>query len=174
MTSAAAHVDALTRTIEDFPQPGIAFRDLTPLLADGEAFATVVDALVAPFSGSYDVVAGIEARGFAFAAAAAGRTGTGLVLVRKGGRLPGTTHGQDYALEYGSDRLEVHVDQVPRGTRVLVVDDVIATGGTLEAAATLVERAGWSVAGLAVVLELAALAGRGRIAPRALHAVATR
>ncbi len=173
MTSAIEFVSALTRTIPDFPRPGVGFKDLTPVLADGEAFGAVVDALVGPFSGSYDVVAGVEARGFAFAAAAAGRSGTGLVLIRKGGKLPGETHGQDYVLEYGSDRLELHVDQVPTGTRVLVIDDVIATGGTLGAAATLVERAGWTVAGLAVVLELGLLGGRARLAPRDLHAVVT-
>lgn len=171
MVSAAEHVAALTRVIEGFPRPGVAFEDLTPVLADGEALASVADALVAPFAGEFDVVAGIEARGFAFAAAAAGRGKHGLVLLRKGGKLPGLTDGQDYELEYGTDRLELHVDQVPRGTRVLIVDDVVATGGTLGAAATLVERAGWRVAGLSVVLELAFLGGRVRLAPREVHAV---
>ncbi len=174
MPTAAEYLDALTRTVPDFPRRGVAFKDLTPVLADGEAFGAVVDALVAPFAGAYDVVAGIEARGFAFAAAAAGRNGVGLVLLRKGGKLPGETDGQDYELEYGSDRLELHVDQVPAGTRVLIVDDVISTVGTLRAAATLVERAGWEVAGLAVVLELGFLAGRAQLAPRELHEVVTR
>ena len=171
MATAAERVEALTRTIADFPRPGVAFRDLTPVLADAGAFAAAVESLVGPFAGGYDVVAGIEARGFAFAAAAAGLTGTGLVLLRKAGRLPGETHGVDYALEYGTDRLEMHVDQVPAATRVLVVDDVLATGGTLAAAAELVERAGCTVAGLAVVLELAGLGGRDRLAPRDVHAV---
>ncbi len=171
MPTAAEYVAALTRTIPDFPRPGIGFEDLTPVLADGAALAAVADALVAPFAGDYDVLAGVEARGFPFAAAAAGRNGQGLLLLRKGGKLPGATHGEDYELEYGRDRLEVHVDQVPAGTRVLLVDDVLATGGTLEAAATVIERAGWSVAGLSVVLELGFLGGRGRLGSRRVHAV---
>jgi len=174
MRTAAEYVDSLTRQIPDFPRPGVGFRDLTPVIADGTAFAAVVDALLAPFVGRFDVVAGIEARGFPFAAAAAGRGDHGLVLLRKGGKLPGATLGQGYELEYGTDRLELHVDQVPAGTRVLIVDDVLATGGTLSAAATLVERAGWQVTGLAVVLELKALDGRARLASRELHAVAAR
>ncbi|HWL02326.1 MAG TPA: adenine phosphoribosyltransferase [Microbacteriaceae bacterium] len=171
MPTAAQYIESLTRTIRDFPRPGIEFKDLTPVLADRDALASVADALVAPFAGDYDVIAGIEARGFAFAAAAAARTGAGLVLIRKGGKLPGETHGEEYELEYGTDRLEVHVDQVAAGTRVLVVDDVLATGGTLGAAQTLIERAGWRVAGLAVVLELGFLGGRARLAPRVPYTV---
>ncbi|GMA92846.1 hypothetical protein GCM10025869_33750 [Homoserinibacter gongjuensis] len=128
MTDAAAHLHRLIRTIPDFPEPGIQFRDLTPVLADGEAFATVTDALVAPFAGRYDVVAGVEARGFALAAAAAARSRHGLLLIRKAGKLPGTTLGESYTLEYGQATLELHAEQLPAGTRVLLVDDVLATG----------------------------------------------
>src|SRR5690606_38749397 len=117
------------------------------------------------------VIAGIEARGFAFAAAAAARSGVGLVLIRKAGKLPGPTHGEDYELEYGTDRLEVHLGQVAAGSRVLIVDDVLATGGTLAAAQTLVERAGWVTAGFAVVLELGFLGGRSRLGGRVPYAI---
>lgn len=157
--------------IPDFPQPGIRFQDLTPVLADGEALAALAEELVAPFEGGFDVIAGIEARGFALAAAAAARTGHGVLLVRKAGKLPGETLAQSYELEYGSATLEVHLDQVPAASRVLIVDDVLATGGTLDATAQLIERAGWSVAGLSVALELPELGGRERLAPREIHAV---
>jgi len=172
VTTPAAQLRSLIRTIPDFPSPGIAFRDLTPVLADAEGLRLACESLVAPYLGEFDVIAGIEARGFAFAAAAAAFTGTGVLLVRKAGKLPGETIGESYELEYGSARIEVHADQLPAGTRVLVVDDVLATGGTLAATATLVERAGWRVAGLAVVLELADLGGRARLG-RGVHAVAT-
>ncbi len=171
--SAAEAVARLTRVIPDFPEPGISFQDLTPVIADGEAFATVADALVEPFAGRFDVIAGVEARGFAFGAAAAARHGVGVVLVRKAGKLPGGTIRHAYQLEYGSAELEVHVDQVPPGTRVLIVDDVLATGGTLEATASLVDRAGWSIAGLSTVLELAALGGRGRLTGLEVAAIRT-
>lgn len=164
MTSAVEHLDRLTRVIPDFPEPGILFRDLTPVFADGPALAAIADALVEPFDGQYDVVAGVEARGFALAAASAARSGHGLLLIRKAGKLPGETIQESYALEYGTASLEVHVDQLPAGTRVLVVDDVLATGGTLGAAQRLVERAGWTVAGTAVVLELEGLGGREKVA----------
>lgn len=173
MITAAQHLARLTRVIPDFPSPGIVFRDLTPALADAEALASVTDALIAPFAGGFDVIAGIEARGFALAAAAAARHAAGLLLVRKAGRLPGATIAQSYSLEYATATLEVHLDQVPAGSRVLIVDDVLATGGTLGAAATLIERAGWQVAGLTVALELAALAGRAHLAPRELTALLT-
>ncbi len=172
MTSAAEHILALTRTIPDFPLPGIGFKDLTPVLADAEGLRVACEALVAPFLGEFDVIAGVEARGFAFGAAAAAFTGTGVLLVRKAGKLPGETIGEAYELEYGSAEIEVHAGQLPLGTRVLVVDDVLATGGTLGATATLIERAGWQVAGLAVVMELAALGGRARL-DRDVHAVLT-
>ena len=172
MTDASAHLARLIRTIPDFPSPGIQFRDLTPVLADGAAFGAVTDALVAPFEGSYDVVAGVEARGFALAAAAAGRSGHGLLLVRKAGKLPGETLSESYTLEYGEATLQVHAGQFPAGTRVLLVDDVLATGGTLAASQRLIERAGWQLAGTAVVLELDGLGGRERLAPREVLALA--
>lgn len=169
---AAAAIASLARTIPDFPEPGILFVDLTPVLADGPALAAVAAELVAPFAGTFDVVAGVEARGFAFAAAAATAAGTGLLLVRKAGKLPGATLAESYALEYGAATLEVHVDQLTAGTRVLLVDDVLATGGTLGAAARLIERAEWSLAGIAVVLEIPALGGRATLG-RDVHALAT-
>lgn len=171
--TAASTVESLTRVIPDFPEPGVQFMDLTPVLADASALAAVSDALVAPFVGEIDVIAGVEARGFAFAAAAAARSGLGLLLIRKAGKLPGQRIAESYSLEYGQATLEVHLDQVPAGTRVLLVDDVLATGGTLGAAATLIERAGWNVAGISVVLEIAALPGRSAIAPREVAVVRT-
>jgi len=171
VTDATAHLDALTRVIPDFPEPGILFRDLTPVFADGVAFAAVTDALVAPFAGTFDVIAGVEARGFALAAAAAARSGHGLLLIRKAGKLPGATLSESYALEYGEATLQVHADQLAAGTRVLLVDDVLATGGTLGASQRLIERAGWSLAGTAVVLELDGLGGRERLAPNEVLAL---
>lgn len=165
MTDAATHLHRLIRTIPDFPEPGIQFRDLTPVLADGPAFAAVVDALVAPYAGEYDIVAGVEARGFALAAGAAARSEHGLLLIRKAGKLPGTTLDESYTLEYGQATLQVHTEQLPPGTRVLLVDDVLATGGTLAASQRLIERAGWVLAGTTVVLELDGLGGRERLAP---------
>ncbi|WP_166869697.1 adenine phosphoribosyltransferase [Salinibacterium sp. ZJ70] len=163
MTPAPAHLDRLTRVIPDFPEPGILFRDLTPVFADGPALASVADALVEPFNGEYDVVAGVEARGFALAAASAARSGHGLLLIRKAGKLPGETLRESYALEYGEATLEVHTGQVPAGTRVLLVDDVLATGGTLAASQRLIARAGWVLAGTSVVLELDGLGGRDKV-----------
>jgi adenine phosphoribosyltransferase len=152
--TAAATVETLTRVIPDFPEAGVQFMDLTPVLADASALAEVSDALVAPFLGEVDVIAGVE-------------------LIRKAGKLPGERIAESYSLEYGEATLEVHLDQVPAGTRVLLVDDVLATGGTLGAAATLIERAGWHVAGISVVLEIAALDGRAAIAPREVAVVRT-
>jgi len=172
VTDATAHLERLIRTIPDFPEPGILFRDLTPVFADGTAFGAVTDALVAPFAGSYDVIAGVEARGFALAAGAAARSGHGLLLIRKAGKLPGETLSESYALEYGEATLQVHTDQLAPGTRVLLLDDVLATGGTLGASQQLIERAGWRLAGTAVVLELAGLGGRERLEPREVTALA--
>lgn len=173
MTDAAALLDTHTRVIPDFPEPGILFRDLTPVFADAEAFAAVIDALTAPFEGQYDIVAGVEARGFALAAGVAARSGHGLLLIRKAGKLPGETIRESYALEYGDATLEVHTGQLPAGSRVLLVDDVLATGGTLAASQTLIERAGWVLAGTAVVLELDGLGGRERLEPREVVALQT-
>ena len=162
----------LTREVPDFPEPGVLFRDLSPVLADAEAFAAVADALAAPFAGRFDVVAVVEARGFPFAAAIAVRHGVGLALIRKAGKLPGARLTEEYALEYGSAALEVHVDQVPAGSRILIVDDVLATGGTLGAAHRLAERAGWAVAGCSVAIEIVELGGRTSLQPHDVHSIA--
>ncbi|OJF13538.1 adenine phosphoribosyltransferase [Couchioplanes caeruleus] len=171
---AAALVAGRVVDVPDFPKPGIAFKDLTPLFADGPVFREVVDRIVAHHGAdSFDVVAGIEARGFVLAAALAYATGTGVVPIRKAGKLPRQTHAASYALEYGEATLEVHQDSFAAGQRVLVVDDVLATGGTAAAALELVERAGGTVSGFTVVMELGFLPGRQRLSPRAVHALLT-
>jgi adenine phosphoribosyltransferase len=160
--------------VPDFPKPGILFKDLTPLFADGPAFREVVDGIVAHYgAASFDVVAGIEARGFVIAAAIAYATGVGVVPVRKAGKLPRETHRASYELEYGEAALEVHTDAFKPGERVLVVDDVLATGGTAATTLDLVERAGGTVAGFTVLLELSFLPGRERLEPREVHALLT-
>jgi adenine phosphoribosyltransferase len=161
------------RDVADFPKPGVAFKDLTPLLADAHAFAAAIDALVAPFrDAAIERVVGIEARGFIFGAAAAHALGAGFVPMRKPRKLPAATIGVDYALEYGQDRLEMHADALVRNERVLLVDDVLATGGTLAAAASLCEHAGATLAGAAMVAEIGFLEGRSRWRRDALlHAV---
>lgn len=150
-------------TIPDFPEPGVLFRDLTPVFADGPAFHALSEALTEPFAGRFDVLAGIEARGFLLAGAASALCGAGLLPVRKAGKLPRAVLREEYALEYGTAALEVHEGELPPGTRVLIVDDVLATGGTVAAAVRLVERAGWRVAGVSVAIELEALEGRGAL-----------
>lgn len=164
-------VERLTAVIPDFPQPGIMFRDLSPVFADGAAFRAVIDALIEPFRGRVDAVAGVEARGFVLAAAAAYALGTGVLVIRKAGKLPRPVIGEQYALEYGTATLELHPDELPAGSRVLVLDDVLATGGTLAAATALVERAGWVVAGVSVVLELEELHGRDALGDRDIRAL---
>ena len=173
VTAAARAVDELTVLVPDFPSPGIVFRDLTPVFADGEALRLVVDALIEKFAGRIDVVAGVEARGFVLAAAAAYALGTGMLVVRKAGKLPREVISEQYDLEYGTATLELQPADLPAGTRVLLLDDVLATGGTLSAAASLVERAGWQVAGIGVVLELDGLGGRERLAGHELTALVT-
>jgi len=165
---------SLIRDVADFPEPGIAFKDITPLLADAEAFALVVDRLAEHFVGRHiDKVVGIEARGFVLAAPVAHRLGAGLVPVRKPGKLPWDTHTAAYDLEYGSDRLEVHRDAVAPGERVVIVDDVLATGGTASATAELVETLGGEVVGLGFLIELAFLSGAARLGDRDLVALLT-
>ena len=160
------------RDVPDFPRPGIIFRDITPLLAAPDAFALTVDALAAPFADEpIEKVLGIEARGFVFAAPVAYRRGAGFVPVRKVGKLPWEVEREEYVLEYGTDLLEIHRDAELPGERVLIVDDVIATGGTAAAAARLVERLGGVVAGLAFLLELVDLDGRSQLEGRRVHAV---
>ena len=165
MTELAEKVAAVLRDVPDFPKPGIVFKDLTPLLADGPLFAEVVHAIADEHAASgFDVVAGVEARGFLFGAAVALAAGTGVVPVRKAGKLPWRTVTAAYELEYGEAVVEVHQDAFADHKRVLLVDDVLATGGTLAAAADLVGRAGGELAGVSVVVELTALRGRDRLA----------
>ena len=155
---------SLVRTIPDYPEKGVMFRDITTLLMDPAGFRKAVDELVQPYAGRrIDKVAGIEARGFILGGAVAHQLSTGFVPMRKKGKLPWATIGQDYALEYGVDRLEIHTDAIARGDQVLVIDDLIATGGTAEAAIRLVEAAGGVVVGCSFVIELPDLGGRGRL-----------
>lgn len=151
------------REIPDFPEPGVLFRDITPLLANGEAFSELISLLAERYRGRIDAVAGLESRGFILAAPLATALGIGMLTVRKAGKLPGPVVGIDYALEYGTARMEVRPDSVPAGARVLVVDDVLATGGTAAASVELLRQCGASIAGVAVLLELAALGGRAKL-----------
>ena len=165
-------ITTLVRDIPDYPQRGVVFKDITPLLADGPAFSAVVDALAATY-GPVDKVAGIEARGFILAAPVACRLGAGFVPIRKKGKLPGVTFAQDYDLEYGTATIEVLTDAFSPEDRVLVIDDVLATGGTARATADLVHRTGAEVAGLAVLLELSFLKGRARLPDLPVSALLT-
>ncbi|CAA9539632.1 MAG: Adenine phosphoribosyltransferase [uncultured Thermomicrobiales bacterium] len=160
----AEAIRAKIRDIPDFPQPGILFRDITPLLADGAAFQGLVDAVTERYRGQIDAVVAIESRGFIFGAPLAYALGVGLVPVRKAGKLPDRTLREEYTLEYGTATLEIHHDAVHHGERVLLVDDLLATGGTVRAAANLVERLGGEIAGVFVLAELSALGGRDRLA----------
>ncbi len=150
---------ALIRTIPDFPKPGIQFRDITTLLLDAQGFSASIERLAALVTCAPDLVAGIEARGFVVAAALAQRLGAGLLLVRKDGKLPGATIAEDYALEYGTDRLAVHVDACAPGARVLLADDLLATGGTALAATRLLRRAGAEVVEAVFIIDLPELGG---------------
>lgn len=154
-----ARAESLIRTIVDYPEPGVLFRDITPLLADAAALRVCIDAIAEPFAGRFDVVAGVEARGFLLAGAIAIAAGVGLVPIRKAGKLPRPAASVSYSLEYGTATIEAH-DDVRDGARVLVVDDVLATGGTLRAAQELVEALGGTVVGTAVLMELGGLGGR--------------
>ena len=154
---------SLIRTIPDYPKPGILFQDITPVLSNPEAFNVVVKAL-AEVDPESSVVAGIEARGFIFASAIAVAKGCGFVPIRKKGKLPYTTHSKQYGLEYGVDEIEIHTDAFQSGSKVLLVDDVLATGGTLVAAIELVKQAGGVVTDIAVLSEITFLSGRARIA----------
>lgn len=165
----AALVDGLIAVIPDFPEKGVVFRDLTPVFADGTALKALATGLVSPFDGRFDHIGGLEARGFLIAGAASVVCGAGVLSVRKAGKLPRAVLTQEYVLEYGTAALEVHVDQLPAGSRVLIVDDVLATGGTALAAANLVERAGWHVAGVSVALELDGLGGRAELEARGIE-----
>jgi adenine phosphoribosyltransferase len=162
------------RDVPDYPKPGVIFKDITPLLADHTAFAAVVDAIVAYHGrGTIDKVVGIEARGFILAAPVAYHFGAGFVPVRKKGKLPSATYSESYDLEYGSETIEVHQDAFSTGERVLIVDDVLATGGTAKATAELVRRTGAEVAGLSVLMELGFLNGRECLTGLDVHALVT-
>lgn len=164
---------ATLRDVPDFPEPGVTFKDITPVIADAELFAEVVRAHAEPWQGRVDAVAGLEARGFIFGAAIALHMGLGFVPVRKAGKLPGPTIGVDYALEYGTARIEVQREAVAPGARVLVVDDVLATGGTAAAACELLETCGAVVPGVEVLVEIEALGGRDVLAGRAVRSLVT-
>jgi adenine phosphoribosyltransferase len=183
-------IASLTVDVPDYPEPGVLFRDLTPVFADATGFRRMVEGLSAPAASDpraaavgeaagrdgdagFDIVVGVEARGFLLAAAVALASGVGVVPVRKAGKLPRERIAADYVLEYGTATLELHADSIPPGSRVLVVDDVLATGGTLGAAIALVEQLGGIVAAVSVVVELAALGGRERLAPHTVHALWT-
>ncbi|MEV4675390.1 MULTISPECIES: adenine phosphoribosyltransferase [Actinomadura] len=162
------------RDIPDYPKPGVMFKDITPLLADHVAFAGVVDTIVNHHGrGTIDKIVGIEARGFILAAPVAYHFGAGFVPVRKKGKLPAATHGETYDLEYGTETIEIHADALEPGDRVLIVDDVLATGGTARAAAELVRRGGGDVAGLSVLLELSFLRGRDKLGNLDVHSLVT-
>ena len=170
MTSVSDELRALIRTIPDFPRPGIQFRDITTLLLDAGGLTATVDALAATVDEPIDLVAAIEARGFAIGGALAVKLGAGLLLILKDGKLPGATIAEDYALEYGSDRLAMHVDACAPGSRVLIVDDLLATGGTALAAARLVKRAGGEIAGARFVVDLPELGGSKALADAGIEA----
>lgn len=160
------------RSIPDFPKPGILFYDVTTLLRDPEGFRDSVDAMCAPYAkGSIDLIAGIESRGFILGAAMADRLGTGFVPVRKLGKLPAKTVRESYSLEYGTDSLEVHEDAIQKGQRVLIVDDLLATGGTAAAVTKLVKKLGGELVGLAFLVELDFLPGRQKLEGENLHVV---
>jgi adenine phosphoribosyltransferase len=159
------------RDIPDFPVAGVTFKDFTPLLSDGPALRAVVQDISGRYAGQVDVIVGIEARGLILGAAVAYELGIGFVPVRKAGKLPGKTHSAEYDLEYGSAIIEVHADAFAGSKKALIMDDVLATGGTARAACELVERAGGSVEAVEVVLELCFLNGRSKLAGRVVHAM---
>lgn len=169
-----ATLDLKSRIVDvpDFPKKGIIFKDIMPLLADPKGFAATIDALAAPYLGKgVQVVAGIESRGFLLAAPLAQRLGAGFVPIRKKGKLPRATHRAEYALEYGTDSIEVHLDAFAKGTKVALIDDVLATGGTAGAALKLMDALGANVLGVSFLIELGFLNGREKLPGRAVHSV---
>jgi adenine phosphoribosyltransferase len=167
----AVDIEALIRNVPDFPKAGIQFKDITPLLSDGQGLRAVVDAMAARYRGKVDAIVGVESRGFLFGAPVAYALGVGLCIVRKPGKLPHDTHTVTYALEYGSDSLEIHKDALPRGSRVAILDDLLATGGTAKATITLAEACGATVVECGFLIELAFLRGREALAPVPVHAL---
>jgi len=167
-----ADLKSLVRDIADYPEAGVIFRDITPLLGDAGAFKRAVDGLVEQFEGvAVDQVVGVESRGFIFGAAVAYRIGAGFVPVRKPGKLPWAVVREEYELEYGTDKLEIHRDAIRQGERIMIVDDVLATGGTASATSTLVETLGGEIVGLGFLLELEALAGRSKLGDRTVRSL---
>ncbi len=169
-----ADLKALIKDVPDFPKKGIMFKDITPLLADPKGFDAVIDGLIAPFKDKgIEIVAGVESRGFLLAPAMAARLGAGIVPLRKKGKLPREVHSASYALEYGTDSIEAHTDAFENHYRVLMVDDVLATGGTAAAAVSLIEALGGQVVGNAFLIELAFLNGRDKLAGQNIHSLLT-
>lgn len=164
-------IPASCTQIPNYPHPGILFYDLTTLFANPQVFHASMEELVRRFEGQFDIVAGVEARGFLMASAIAYIAGTGVMTVRKAGKLPRDTYMKEYSLEYGQAAIEIHKDDIPAGSRVLIVDDLLATGGTLEAATHLMEMADLKVAGIGVLLEVEGLGGREILAGHRLEAL---
>lgn len=172
MRDPVAYIRSLIREVPDFPRKGVLFRDITPLLADPAGLALAVELMANPFRGKgVDLVVGAESRGFIFGAAVACCLSAGITLVRKAGKLPCPAISATYSLEYGEDSLHMHADAIRPGQRVLVCDDVLATGGTMKACCDLVSRLGGKIVGAVVLIELAALGGRSRIEPLPVHSV---
>ncbi len=172
MTEAIAHVRALIRDVVDFPKAGILFRDITPLLADPSGLALSIELLANPFRGKHiDLVVGAESRGFIFGTAVACCLSAGFGLVRKSGKLPRSCVTTTYDLEYGTDSLQMHSDSIQPGQRVLICDDVLATGGTMQACCEMVRQLGGEIAGVAVLIELVGLKGRQKLLPLDIHSV---
>jgi adenine phosphoribosyltransferase len=159
-------LNTFIRDIPDWPKPGIVFKDITPLLADPAALAMAVEQMANPYRGrKIDVVVGTESRGFIFGTAIAQALSAGFIPVRKPGKLPAPTHRKDYELEYGTDALEIHQDAIKPGQRAIIIDDVLATGGTMKASLELVDMLGAEICGVSVLIELAFLEGRAKLAP---------
>jgi adenine phosphoribosyltransferase len=174
MAVQSSDLEQYIRAIPDWPKPGILFRDITPLLADHDAYLAAVEALVEEYrDAKIDYVAAVEARGFIFGSAVAERLQAGFIPVRKKGKLPYKTEAYTYDLEYGTDTLEVHVDAIKKGTQVLLVDDLLATGGTMGAACSLIEKVGGTIAGISFLIELKGLNGRAKLGDHKISTVIT-
>ncbi len=167
-------VEKLIRSVPDFPKPGIVFRDITPLLADPDGLTQAIRLMIAPFEGQHiDLIAGAESRGFIFGTVIAHFLNCGFVPIRKPGKLPAETISEEYQLEYGTDNLEIHTDAIKPGQRVLIVDDLLATGGTMEACCKMVEKLGGKIVGISLLIDLAFLKGREKLKGYDTNAVIT-